>query len=924
MTSCPYKGLVPFEESDEEYFVGRTNEIGTLVTALYGSSLTILFGESGVGKTSVLRAGLLPELRKDQHRVATVLFRDWQKPDFEACLRKATLDAVLLSINRLRTNASSEKLGWDEFCAKFYERFKVGSLVELYRVPLDIFVHTCAAAFHGRLFFIFDQFEEYIYYHPLSGDGKDFDSAFARTVNDPDVSASFLLSLREDGLGKLIRLRGRIPGLLGNIIKLDHLDASGAEEAIREPLQKYNKANDAKGEIEPKLVEILVAEADVTKLEMDESDEGASGTKKRDSGARYRALALQAVLIRLWEKVVGPADAPVSSLPKHFTLTFNALSELAKGRAAKEPEVNYVVRTYFDERLRKLSPGEAETAADIFRYLVRPGGHKRARTLDTLVENVKAFAGRKNWREEELKALIVKLASKPINLLKKVNETHQYELNHDVMAFAITDWSNRQRQLLRERRQRHFWMGAIAASAVLSAMLGAGVIYIAGQNRIHRRQKTMTGVRLVQKDVNRALQNRSPDAAILAAIDSVALCFKEGVNPPPEVVADLRLAANSIAGRLTSEVAGSVPDFIPALVSPGGEFTATVDSGDRLVLWHNWTFNSVGMAPIKNGITTIGFSPDGKRVGVISTQKELSVWDLPPKEGATPSRSNKSLHDELQIPPAKEMADKYWKANKILWKDYGKVCNDWFLDAIGMITRTYKVTNNGDERMGFPSLRAETEDRIFTGRANAARELAKTDAEGATKLLSQLLHDFHLGNADSGAILAEMYVNNARLAFRASAFREAAEFYKRAQLLNPKLSLQNKSEALERIQEGYNYAMKKKFKEAEKSYTSAIQLDPTLLSAAPGIDKSAAELEEESKKNDVEEMKKKLKAANDEAIAGHREEALRLYNDAIEIAPDILKDLVPEEEYNKFAPKGPGLENAPPPANPPNTPPQGG
>ena len=117
--SCPYKGLIPFDEDDEKYFAGRTNETRTLATALYGSSLTVLFGESGVGKTSVLRAGLLPELRKDQHRVAVVLFREWQKPDFEQSLRKESLDALLLSINRLRSNASIGPLDRAEVSPKF-------------------------------------------------------------------------------------------------------------------------------------------------------------------------------------------------------------------------------------------------------------------------------------------------------------------------------------------------------------------------------------------------------------------------------------------------------------------------------------------------------------------------------------------------------------------------------------------------------------------------------------------------------------------------------------------------------------------------------------------------------------------------------------------------------------------------------------
>jgi tetratricopeptide (TPR) repeat protein len=270
-----------------------------------------------------------------------------------------------------------------------------------------------------------------------------------------------------------------------------------------------------------------------------------------------------------------------------------------------------------------------------------------------------------------------------------------------------------------------------------------------------------------------------------------------------------------------------------------------------------------------------------------------------------------------------EAAGMYSKGDSnqlVPWSDYAQVSRAFFLDAVRLITRAYEEK----ERMGFPNIKSEPTDRIFSDAANAARELAGKDAEAAQQKLAQVLHEFRVGDADTSAILAEMYVSSAKLAFRASSFHQAAESYKRAQLLNPKLNFQNKADALEKIQEGYDYAIKKKFEEAENSYKAAIQLDPTLPSVAPGIDKSAAELEQESKRNDVEKMKKLLNAANEEAIARHRQTALDLYNEAKKIAPDILKDLVPEEEYNKFAPKGPGPENAPPPVNPPNAPRQGG
>src|SRR5439155_23801280 len=188
---------------------------------------------SGVGKTSLIRAGVLPELEQPDHTVAAIVFRDWQKSDFERQLRVEILESLLASLNRIQSlNKTLEELE-----AAFCKGLQLESIDALYQLPLQRLIRECCAVLDGRLFFIFDQFEEYIYYHPLALDGTPFDAAFANAVNDKQLSASFLLSLREDGLGKLDRLRPRIPDLLGNVIKIELLDKEGAEKAIEIPLE---------------------------------------------------------------------------------------------------------------------------------------------------------------------------------------------------------------------------------------------------------------------------------------------------------------------------------------------------------------------------------------------------------------------------------------------------------------------------------------------------------------------------------------------------------------------------------------------------------------------------------------------------------------------------------------------------------------
>ena len=67
--SCPYPGLVAFDAADHENFFGRDLEIADGLARLESSPVLVLSGPSGCGKSSLLRAGLVAELRRRGHRV---------------------------------------------------------------------------------------------------------------------------------------------------------------------------------------------------------------------------------------------------------------------------------------------------------------------------------------------------------------------------------------------------------------------------------------------------------------------------------------------------------------------------------------------------------------------------------------------------------------------------------------------------------------------------------------------------------------------------------------------------------------------------------------------------------------------------------------------------------------------------------------
>ena len=65
LPSSPFKGLAHFDESehDRRLFFGRERESELVAANLMASRLTVLYGPSGVGKSSLVRAGVVQRLR---------------------------------------------------------------------------------------------------------------------------------------------------------------------------------------------------------------------------------------------------------------------------------------------------------------------------------------------------------------------------------------------------------------------------------------------------------------------------------------------------------------------------------------------------------------------------------------------------------------------------------------------------------------------------------------------------------------------------------------------------------------------------------------------------------------------------------------------------------------------------------------------
>jgi hypothetical protein len=77
----PWLGLLAYGETDREFFYGRRRETMELHTRVRRETLTVLYGVSGLGKTSLLKAGLFPELRQEDFLPVYIRLRHDGEPE---------------------------------------------------------------------------------------------------------------------------------------------------------------------------------------------------------------------------------------------------------------------------------------------------------------------------------------------------------------------------------------------------------------------------------------------------------------------------------------------------------------------------------------------------------------------------------------------------------------------------------------------------------------------------------------------------------------------------------------------------------------------------------------------------------------------------------------------------------------------------
>jgi WD40 repeat protein len=625
----PFHGLGFYTEADARWFFGRMTERRIMLAHLRTARLTLLYAESGVGKSSLLRAGVAARLAELAARSEAGRPRRFMPLVFSAWKDDPVQD-LIAAIRGLLVGAGDRDRPSD-----FDGNGAVGAR------SLAAAITETAAALDATLAIMLDQFEEHFSYRDGARDR--LADELARCINSPTVPANFLIAVREDAYGRLGDLfSGRISNVYDNYLHLEYMSREAAREAIEGPVAMFNAEHGSD--------EAVTLDADLADAVLDEvrrgnlalrgrrADRGAGTSWSRAAGDEIETPFLQLVMTRLWEC----ERAQGSRVLRRTTLD----DELGGAEA--------IVRNHVGRALAGLDGPQLETATDIFGDLVTPSGAKVAHTAGDLAQMT-------GQRSDTVTAVLDRLYEERI--VRAVDPAPgtsdaRYEIFHDRLAAPILDWrdqqenarlerarENAEREAESERRQarrfkRRAHVTLLLALSLLAVLLALVIaLRYAHQQSATARRQSAAATRATEAALRDRAQARSfglstlAQSALSSRPDVSLLLDLAAYEESPRPILKRNLVTTLNAARLSHPVAilHGHSDAVEGIAfAPGGGTLASV-SGDKTVrLWHVSATASYPLgAPLRSGapLYSAAFAPDGRTLASGSFNRVV-LWNI--------------------------------------------------------------------------------------------------------------------------------------------------------------------------------------------------------------------------------------------------------------------------------------------------------
>lgn len=322
---CPYRGLQAFDEEHAEFYFGRNADIQRLIEKLKAARFLAVLGPSGSGKSSLVRAGLLPALRNDvlpdSHTWTIRVLLPGARP----------LEALAVQIARLSGGddpIGAARAALEQLAADARTLHVAASLVLSDRPPTEFVV------------WVVDQFEEVFTLCRDERDRAQFLNNLLYAASIPDGRTMVILTMRADFYQKCATYPELSTRIAAQQFLVSPMTVDGLRQAIEEPARHVGL------EFESGLVETVLGDV-----------EHQPGTLP----------LLEHALLELWERRRGRM------------LTLEAYRECGgvEGAIAKRADAVY----------EAFSPAQREIARRVMLRLTQPGeGTEDTRRRTTMSE----------------------------------------------------------------------------------------------------------------------------------------------------------------------------------------------------------------------------------------------------------------------------------------------------------------------------------------------------------------------------------------------------------------------------------------------------------------------------------------------------------------------------------------------------------
>ena len=248
----PWPGLASFTEDTRAFFFGREKETDELVRLIRRNTLTVLFGQSGLGKSSLLQAGAFPQLRDadylplylrmdhslSRHSAATA---DADSPPLAEQVKSA-LTAAIASARADAPAFRADETLWEYFHRKDIDIWSAKNRLLTPVLAFDQFeeiftLGRASEAQRGRGHAFLVELADLVENRAPAALRAKFDSGeldIAR-YNFTKPSCQVVLSLREDFLPDLEGLKNEMRSIMQSRMRVKRLNGTQALEIVQKP-----------------------------------------------------------------------------------------------------------------------------------------------------------------------------------------------------------------------------------------------------------------------------------------------------------------------------------------------------------------------------------------------------------------------------------------------------------------------------------------------------------------------------------------------------------------------------------------------------------------------------------------------------------------------------------------------------------------